>query len=155
MGHHHLFQRPAFAVRFARASWWIPPTIGPTQPDPWTGFRSAQVRRGRMISQSGSLVHWALRREELCDPGLCPDAPEEDAQRCDHCPLDRLDAAQCAEKGLLIRRSLDLMSALKLAVHISLEEIRGDEFCAILIIAEERDLLEREKAPRWNGNRSA
>jgi hypothetical protein len=20
-------------------------------------------------------VHWALRREELCDPGLCPDAP--------------------------------------------------------------------------------
>ena len=24
------------------------------------------------------LVHWALRREELCDPGLCPDAPEDD-----------------------------------------------------------------------------
>ena len=92
------------------------------------------------------LVHWALRREELCDPGLCPDAPEEGGQRCDHCPLDRLDAAQCAEKGLLIRRALDLMGALKLGVHIGLGEIRAEEFCAMLIIAEERDLLERERA---------
>ena len=40
------------------------------------------------------------------------------------------------------------MSALKLAVHIGLDEIRGDEFCAMLIIAEERDLLERERMPR-------
>lgn len=60
--------------------------------------------------------------------GLCPDAPEEEVHRCDHCPLDRLGAAQCAEKGLLIRRALDLLSALKLAVHIGLDEIRGDEF---------------------------
>lgn len=51
------------------------------------------------------LVHWALRREELCDPGLCPDAPDDDGQRCD-----------CAEKGLLIRRALDLMGALKLGL---------------------------------------
>ena len=92
-------------------------------------------------------MHWALRQEELCDPGLCPDAPESDGQRCEHCPLDRLDAGQCAEKGLLIRRALDLMGALKLGVHIDIDEIRGDEFCAILIIAEERDLLEREKLP--------
>ena len=92
-------------------------------------------------------MHWALRRDELCDPGLCPDAPEEDGHSCDYCPLDRLYAAQCAEKGLLIRRALDLMSALKLAVHIGLDEIRGEEFCAMLIIAEERDLLEREKLP--------
>jgi hypothetical protein len=58
-------------------------------------------------------VHWALRREQLCDPGLCPDAPDGGG-RCEHCPLDRLVAAQCAEKGLLIRRALDLMSALEL-----------------------------------------
>ena len=93
------------------------------------------------------LVHWALRREELCDPGLCPDAPEEEGQRCDHCPLDRLDALQCAEKGLLIRRALDLMGALKLGIHIGLDEIRADEFFAMLVITEERDLLEREKLP--------
>ena len=40
------------------------------------------------------LVYWALRRDELCDPGLCADAPDEEGQRCDHCPLDRSDAAQ-------------------------------------------------------------
>jgi len=91
-------------------------------------------------------VHWALRREDLCDPGLCPDAPE-DGGRCDHCPLDRLDALQCAEKGLLIRRTLDLLGALKLGVHIGLDEIRADEFFAMLVITEERDLLERERMP--------
>ena len=88
-----------------------------------------------------------MRREELCDPGLCPDAPEEKGQRCDHCPLDRLDALQCAEKGMLIRRALDLMSALNLPVRIGLDEIRADEFFAMLVITEERDLLEREKSP--------
>ncbi len=98
-------------------------------------------------------MHWALRRDELCDPGLCPDAPEEEGHRCDHCPLDRLDAAQCAEKGLLIRRALDLMSALKRAVHIGLDEIRADEFCAMLIVTEERDLLEREQSPASGHNR--
>ena len=91
-------------------------------------------------------MHWAMRREELCDPGLCPDAPDEEG-RCDHCPLDKLDAAQASEKGLLIRRALDLMAALKLGVRISLEEIRADEFQAMLIVAEERNLLEREKLP--------
>ena len=41
------------------------------------------------------------------------------------------------------------MGALKLGVHIGLDEIRADEFCAMLITAEERDLLEREKFPGW------
>jgi hypothetical protein len=59
---------------------------------------------------------------------------------------------KCAEKGLLIRRALDLMGALKLGVHIGLDEIRADEFCAMLIIAEERDLLEREKLPNGIGS---
>ena len=99
-------------------------------------------------------MHWALRREGLCDPGLCPDAPEEDGQRCDHCPLDRLDAAQTTEKGLVLRRALDLMGALKLGVHVDLGEIRADEFAAMLIIVEERDLLEREKLPGGRGQTS-
>ena len=86
-----------------------------------------------------------MRREELCDPGLCPDAPDEEG-RCDNCPLDKLDAAQASEKGLLIRRALDLMAALKLGVRISLEDIRADEFQAMLIVAEERDLLQRESS---------
>jgi len=89
-------------------------------------------------------VHCALRRDELCDPGLCPDAPD-DGGRCDHCPLDRLDAAQHSEAGTLIRRALDLRTSLKLGVHIGLEEIRADEFSAMLVLEEERDRLDREQ----------
>jgi len=94
-------------------------------------------------------VHWALRREELCDQRLCPAAPE-DSGRCDHCPLDKLDAAQSSETGLLIRRALDLRAALKLGVKVSLDEIRADEFYAMLILEEEKEQLDRE---RVNGDR--
>ena len=87
-----------------------------------------------------------MRREDLCDTGLCPDAPDDEG-RCDHCPLDKFDAAQSSEKGLLIRRALELMGALKLGFKISLEEINADEFQAMMIITEERDALEREKLP--------
>jgi hypothetical protein len=45
------------------------------------------------------------------------------------------------------------MGALKLGVHIGLDEIRADEFCAMLIIAEERDLLEWEKLPGSGNHR--
>jgi len=91
-------------------------------------------------------VHWALRREELCDPGLCPDAPE--GERCDHCPRDRLDAAQTSEAGLLIRRALDLRAALNLGIHITLDEVRADEFYTMLILDDERDQLDREQNSR-------
>jgi hypothetical protein len=80
----------------------------------------------------------------LCDPTLCPDAPDAGG-RCDHCPLDTLDAAQSSETGLLLRRALDLRAALKLGVSMGLDEIRADEFCAMLILEEERDRLDREQ----------
>jgi hypothetical protein len=90
------------------------------------------------------LIHWALRRDELCDPGLCPDAPD-DGGRCQHCPLDKLDAVQSSEAGLLLRRALDLRNALKLGVRIGLDEIRADEFQALVVLEEERDVLDREQ----------
>ena len=88
-------------------------------------------------------MHWALRREDLCDPGLCPDAP--DGGRCDSCPLDKLDATQTTETGLLIRRALDLRAALNLGIHIGLDDVRADEFYAMLILDDERNQLERER----------
>jgi hypothetical protein len=91
-----------------------------------------------------------MRREDLCDTGLCPDAPDDEG-RCDRCPLDKFDAAQSSEKGLLIRRALELMGALKLGFSISLEEINADEFQAMMIITEERDAFEREKLPGNHG----
>jgi len=89
-------------------------------------------------------VHWVLRREELCDPRLCPDAPE-DGGRCDHCPLDKLDAAQSSEAGLLLRRALDLRAALRLGIRIGLDDIRADEFQALVVLEEEQEKLDRER----------
>ena len=75
---------------------------------------------------------------------MCPDAPD-DGGRCDHCPLDKLDTAQSSEHGLLLRRAIDMRAALKLGIRISLEEIRADEFYALVVLEEERDKLDREK----------
>lgn len=44
------------------------------------------------------------------------------------------------------------MGALKLGVHVGLDDIRGNEFYAMLIIAEERDLLERETSPAFRSS---
>ena len=93
------------------------------------------------------LIHWALRREELSDPGLCPDAPDNGG-RCDHCPLDRLDGAANSEPGLLLQRALKLEYALKAGVTISLDEIAADEFWAMRVIKEERECREREAGAR-------
>ena len=43
------------------------------------------------------------------------------------------------------------MAALKLGVRISLDEIAADEFYAMQVIAEKRDLLEREKLNQPHG----
>ena len=89
------------------------------------------------------LVHWALRREELCDVKLCPDSPDN-GSRCEKCPLDRMDAAQHSEAGQLLRRAIDLRAALRLGVSLSLDEIAADEFYAILAIEEAQDQYEKE-----------
>jgi len=45
----------------------------------------------------------------------------------------------------LLRRALDLRMALKLGVRIGLDEIRADEFRALVVLEEERDALDREQ----------
>ena len=91
------------------------------------------------------LVHWALRREELCDVKLCPDSPD-DGSRCEKCPLHRLDAAQHSEAGQLLRRALDLRAALRIGVSLSLDDIAADEFFAMLAIEEAQAQYEKERA---------
>ena len=59
--------------------------------------------------------------------------------------MDRLDAAQTSETGLLIRRALDMKCALRMGVHVGLEEIRADEFYAMAVIEDEKDKLDRER----------
>ncbi len=100
-----------------------------------------------MIRRSDSWCIGRFAGRNCAIPACVPMRRRRTAQRCCYRLLDRLDAAHCAEKGLLIRRALDLMGALRLGVHIGLDEIRADEFCAMLIISEERDLLDRDKSP--------
>ena len=91
------------------------------------------------------LVYRALRRGQLCDPGLCPDAPDGEHERCYHCPLNRLDAAQLTDTGQLLRRALDLRSALAMGIRIGLDETDADEFSAMQVVEQERDAYERER----------
>jgi hypothetical protein len=84
------------------------------------------------------LIHWALRREDLCDPKLCPDA-SDGGRRCDHCPLDRLDAAQSSEAGLLLRRALDLRGGARGGIQIGLDDVTADELAAMFIVEDERE----------------
>ena len=108
-----------------------------------TQTRGRGVARAALPSIPGPL---GPAQDELCDPKLCPDAPD-DGDRCDQCPLDKLDGAQSSGAGLLIRRALDLRAALKLGIHLGLDDIRADEFCAMLILEDERDRPERESVP--------
>jgi hypothetical protein len=86
----------------------------------------------------------------LCDPRLCPDAPD-DGGRCDHCPLDWLEAAEQSASGQLLRRALDLRAALKLGFQIGLDEILADEFQALLIVDDELSRWESERANGGTG----
>jgi hypothetical protein len=86
-----------------------------------------------------------MRREQLCDVNLCPDSPGH-GERCGHCPLNRLDAAQSSELGQLLRRALDLRALLKIGLPLTLDEIEADEMFAMLIIEEEQNKYEDEKA---------
>ena len=90
-------------------------------------------------------MYWALRREQLCDPSRCPDPPEGEHERCDHCPLNRLDAAPLTDTGQLLRRAFDLPSALPMRIKIGLDEIDAPEFFAIQMVEQERDAYDRER----------
>lgn len=45
----------------------------------------------------------------------------------------------------MLRRALDLRVALKLGVRVDLDEIRADEFRALIVLEEEGEALDREQ----------
>ena len=45
-----------------------------------------------------------------------------------------------------MQRAMNLKTALKLGVHLTLDDIDADELYAMLIIGEERDKFDEEKA---------
>ena len=91
------------------------------------------------------LVYWSLRRKELCNPSLCVERQDEE-DRCETCPLTRLEDTLKMERGRLLRRALDIRALIRLGVTITLEEIAGDEMYSMLIIDEEQNRYESEQA---------
>jgi len=76
---------------------------------------------------------------------MCPGAPDN-ATRCDHCPLDRLQEAETSPEGLLLKRALDLRAALKLGFRVGLDEVPADEFYALTLLEDEQARYEEEQA---------
>jgi hypothetical protein len=89
------------------------------------------------------LEYWSLRRAELCDPKLCPDAPE-DGGPCASCPLNRLEAEHF-QAGQLLRRALDLRAASRAGICVCLEDVASDEFQAMVVLEQEQEQWERER----------
>lgn len=50
------------------------------------------------------------------------------------------------DTGQLLRRTLDLRSALAMGIRIGLDEIDADEFFAMQVVEQERDTYDRERA---------
>ncbi len=87
------------------------------------------------------LVYWGFRRDQLCDRKI--GCPHEDARAT--CPLDSLEAAQATELGQLIKRAVEIKTALKFGFHMDLDDISSDEFEAMKVIEEEVSKFENEK----------
>ena len=90
-----------------------------------------------------------MRRKGLCeDPNLCQDSPGN-GERCDSCPLTRLDnALQNTFNGQLLQRALNKLSAIKMGVTLTLDDILAEEMYTMSLIEEERDKLDREPGNR-------
>jgi hypothetical protein len=85
-----------------------------------------------------------MRREQLCAPTLCHDRHEGE-ERCDRCPLTRLEwYQQHSYLGMLLQRANDKRRALSLGFTLTLDDIAMDEMRAMAMIEEERDLLDKE-----------
>ena len=84
------------------------------------------------------LIHWTLRREQLCDAAL--ECPHEDGE----CPKYKLDIAKTSRNGLLLTRAVLLRTAMKAGVVMRWRDIPADEYQALMILEEEVDKLQRE-----------
>lgn len=103
------------------------------------------------------MIHWSLRRDRLCEgPHACDEAAEirdENGwllrrERCEACPLDKLDRA-IGENVVLIR-CFDLDFALNAGVRLTLNELDVEEWRALKCLRIERDKYQAEQMKKAN-----
>lgn len=101
------------------------------------------------------LIHWSLRRDQICVPRCCDDSIEiyenDDKEhgrllrreRCGHCELDVLDRA-VSQVGPL-HRAFDIDFMLQVGVHLTPDDIDVEEFHALKSLRTERNKYQEEQ----------
>ena len=98
------------------------------------------------------VFHRMFRRAELCpSPSECPYADGED--RCDECPLTRLDEYLSSSGGQIIGQTIDLDFALQAGVTVTLAEIPYPVFLLLRLLHEERNRFQEESMKRSSRGR--
>jgi hypothetical protein len=112
------------------------------------------------------LIHWSLRRDQLCaGPHACDESTEVRSEpvpgapdgllmrreRCESCPLNQIDAAVVQEP--VQHRAFNLDFALQAGVRIGLEDISCDEWQALKILRTERDRYQAEQMKKQQNQR--
>lgn len=86
-------------------------------------------------------MRYALRRQELCDPQLCPEAPE--GGRCGGCDLDVLDEMSLGWQGILLQSALEMHNYKVMGIHITLSDFTSaDQLMALEVLHEEMPVAE-------------
>jgi hypothetical protein len=93
-----------------------------------------------------------FRRADLCPgPTECPYATGED--RCDECPLTRLDEYLGSSSGQMMSQAIDLDFALQAGVTVTLAEISYPVFLLLRLLHEERNRFQEEAMKRSSRGR--
>jgi hypothetical protein len=101
------------------------------------------------------LIHWSLRRDNICIPQACDDSVEiyenDDPkhgrflrrERCNHCELDVLDR-MVAQVGAL-HRAFDIDFMLQAGIHLTADDLDIEEFFALKTLRTERNRYQEEQ----------
>lgn len=70
---------------------------------------------------------------------------DQNAPRCEECPLEQLEKYQASPAGQLISQTIDLDFALQSGVTVTLADITYPEFLLLRFLSEERNRYHEEK----------
>lgn len=86
-----------------------------------------------------------MRRDELCEPELCPEEDAADDNRCDSCPIHQLNRVYNSDKGLRISAANEMLVLLDTGFTIDWDTVPADLALACAIVKSERQRLSVSK----------
>ena len=84
---------------------------------------------------------------DIRTPGNCPDcgSPKYVRQRCDDCPLVKLDEAMASNAGRFLASCQMKRMALKLGFSMTLDEVTAEEFNVMSMIESEENRFQAQQ----------